>query len=373
MLKKDKVELRYIDLFSGVGGFRYALNKTASQFKIKTKCVGFSETDQNAIKTYKANHILDNEAELGDISNLTSFDTENSKTKASDGLINEYINEKVSDFDILFAGFPCQPFSLMGNGRGFADTRGTLFFHIEKLIMAKRPKFFLLENVRGLYNHNKRETFNQIMAILSNKLGYEAVAWILNSADYGVPQTRRRLYILGFDRSVQQVVADPPKPQNIMKIHNPTAWHILDKKVDDKYYLSDKILKTILSHGSGGFRSKSEINKLIARPLCATMHKMHRACQDNYYSDSFIKGYFDEENQLVKKRRLKNDRIRRLSPTEAFRLQGFDDGFVNKARDSGVSDTQLYRQAGNSITITTVSAILRHVFQKSDLLQATAN
>ena len=133
---------------------------------------------------------------------------------------------------------------------------------------------------------------NEGKNILEKKLKYHTKSWVLDSKEYGVPQTRRRLYILGFlDPEIKSKVS---KPKEVNNPKNPTTWHVLEKEVDDRYYLSKKILKTILSNGSGKFKSKSEINKIIARPLTATMHKMHRACQDNYFSDSFIGGKFDD-------------------------------------------------------------------------------
>ena len=316
--------------------------------KTKQKCrsIGFSEIDKDAIKTYSSNFIIDKtEINFGDITSVS----------------------EIPDFDFLFAGFPCQPFSLMGNGNGFADTRGTLFFHIEKIISAKKPVFFLLENVRGLLTHNKGDTYKTIIKILENKLGYSTLTFLLNSSDYGIPQTRRRVYILGFaDKNIKERIKEPEKI-DLKSTSNPTTWHLLEKDADKKYYLSESILKTILSNGSGGYKAKSEINPLVARPLCATMHKMHRACQDNYFSDRFIYGdYNTKKNDIIINKNKKN-LIRRLTPKEAFRLHGFPDDFVTNAKKAGVSDTQLYRQAGNAITVNVVERILSEVIPKIDI------
>ena len=304
--------------------------------------MGFSEIDKDAVKTYNANFERNpGETEFGDIASIDI--------------------KSMPDFDFLFAGFPCQPFSLMGKGKGFADTRGTLFFHIEKILNAKKPEFFILENVRGLITHDNGKTYRSIIKILEKKLGYSTITWLLNSRDYGIPQTRRRAYILGFKDCNLKMKLEEPAKINLLKTKNPTTWHLLEKSAEDKYYLSKKILKTILSNGSGGFISKSEINPKIAKPLCATMHKMHRACQDNYFSDAFIKGKYDSQKDLIVLNKKISKNIRKITPKEAFRLQGFPDSFVENAKRAGVSDTQLYRQAGNAITIPVAEIVINNI------------
>ena len=330
--------IKYIDLFSGVGGFRKALTDVAKNKRLHTRCVGFSEIDKDAIKTYRANFRADRgELELGDIS----------KIKTSD----------LPDFDLLFAGFPCQPFSIMGKQDGFTDKRGELFFDLARVIGDKQPRFFILENVRGLFTMQGGEVYKRILSILQLKLGYHISVFILNSRDYGVPQTRRRLYILGF-KNREDSMLNPPPVVDLKETQWPTVWHLLERKVDDKYYLSERLKKTILMNGSGNFKAKSEANQLIARPLSATMHKMHRACQDNYYSDRFIFGKYDKNKEEVILNKTMPDRLRRITPLEAFRLQGFEDSFVANAKRAGVSDTQLFRQAGNAVTVSTVKSVL---------------
>jgi len=357
--------IKYLDLFSGIGGFRKAIQITANLHGFTSKCIGFSEIDKYALKTYKANFkIEEQEIDYGDIGKITTKLNNNiEKVREKD------IDNLIPDFDILFAGFPCQSFSIMGNGKGFADTRGTLFFHIEKILQAKKPNFFLLENVRGLYNHDKKRTFSLMLDILRNKLNYKVIHWILDSSNYGVPQTRRRIYIIGFSKDVlgTDQLSEPPKV-DLLNTNTPTTWHILEKNTSLKYFLSKKILKTILSNGTGGYNYKSEINPILAKPICASMHKMHRACQDNYFSKNFINGKYDPINNYITYSKNHNNNIRRLTPLEAFRLQGFPDEFVKNAYSVGVSDTQLYRQAGNAVTIPAVTAILNHIFGHTDLI-----
>jgi DNA (cytosine-5-)-methyltransferase len=224
---------------------------------------------------------------------------------------------------------------MMGQQKGFEDTRGTLFFRIaeivdDKIKRGKKPKAIILENVRSLRTHNNGETYKEIYRILHDVLGYNVFCDILNSADYGVPQTRNRTYIVCFDN--KNAKFEFPEKEKLIK----TLQDLLEPEVDDKYFLSDRILPTILSDGTGGYKAKSEIDLKIARPLCATMAKMHRACQDNYVTQ--------------------NGRVRRLTPRECARLQGFQDSFVIP-----VSDSQAYKQFGNAVTVNVSKAVAQSV------------
>ena len=240
---------------------------------------------------------------------------------------------------MLIGGFPCQPFSMMGEERGFEDARGTLFFRIAEIVKYKiehnkKPKVLVLENVRTLKTHNNCETFKTILKILEEDLGYKVFYNVLNSADYGVPQTRNRLYMICFsDRNIE---FEFPKKVEL----NLCLQDILEESVDEKYFLSEKFIPTILSNGTKGYKSKSEIDLKIARPLCATMNKMHRACQDNYVTQ--------------------NGRIRRLTPRECARLQGFSDDFVIP-----VSDTQAYKMLGNGWTVEVIVWLLQHTIERN--------
>ena len=187
-------------------------------------------------------------------------------------------------------------------------------------------------NVRRLLTHDGGNTFKVIKHIMEKELGYKVFYKILNSSDFGVPQTRNRIFIVCFDN--QDVEFTFPETIDL----NCTMHDMLEENVNDKYFLSDKILKTILSNGTGKYSAKSEIDLEIARPLCSTMHKMHRACQDNYVTD--------------------RGRVRRLTPREAARLQGFPDEFLIP-----VSDTQAYRQFGNAVTVNVAEAVARSILE----------
>jgi DNA (cytosine-5)-methyltransferase 1 len=352
-----KNSLKYLELFAGIGGFRSAIENASKHNGIQAECIGYSEIDANAIKTYKANFgVNESELEIGDINSLDS----------------ELKIKKLPKFDVLLAGFPCQPFSLMGEKEGFADSRGTMFFQIAKILEIKKPEFFILENVRGLKTHDGGKTFERIMQILTEDLDYNVRPELFNSADFGVPQVRRRLYFIGVkNKKTFGQISHLDFSSKVKKNRFQTAWHLLEREVDEKYYLSEKLIKTILAHGSGNYYSKSEINRILARPLTASMHKMHRANQDNYYSDDFIHGEFDGEKVIPGTRSKK--RIRKLTPLEAFRLQGFNDSFVVKAQKAGVSDTQLYKQAGNAITVNVAETILKTILKESQLFSDRRN
>ncbi|WP_459541282.1 DNA cytosine methyltransferase, partial [Parvimonas micra] len=254
--------------------------------------------------------------------------------------INNIDFNTIPSADVVIGGFPCQPFSMMGSELGFEDTRGTVFFTVANLIKqminrGEKPKVVVLENVRRLLTHDGGNTFKVIKHVLEHELGYKVFYKILNSSDYGVPQTRNRIFIVCFDEKV--IDFNFPKKVELKS----TMQDLLERNVDEKYFLSDRLLKTILSNGTGNYKAKSEIDLKIARPLCSTMHKMHRACQDNYVTD--------------------NGKVRRLTPREAARLQGFPDDFVIP-----VSDTQAYRQFGNAVTVNVAESVAKSILEVLD-------
>ena len=306
--------MRILSLFCGCGGLDKGFVNAGYDI------VWANDFDKYAIQTYRAN--FDHSSIEGDIYNVSL--------------------DELPDFDVLIGGFPCQPFSMMGAERGFEDARGTLFFRIAEIIQdrinkGKKPKAIILENVRSLKTHDKGRTYQTIKNILENDLGYKVFCDILNTVDYGIPQTRNRTYIVCFSNEN----AKYSFPEKIAL--DKTLQDLLEHDVDQKYFLSDKILPTILSNGTGGYKAKSEIDLKIARPLCATMAKMHRACQDNYVTQ--------------------NGRVRRLTPRECARLQGFDDTFVIP-----VSDCQAYKQFGNAVTVNVSEAVATSVRKELERL-----
>jgi len=356
-MKKKKV-ITYIDLFSGIGGVRNAMELLTNDLNIESKCLAFSEIDNFATTSYKANYDTSKEIEMGDIVEFT-------KSKSN--------IEKLPDFDILFGGFPCQPFSMMGKQLGLDDERGGLFFSVAKILNVKKPRYVLLENVRNLYTHEKGKTYKKLKKEL-NKYGYDTQEDIFNTSDFGLPQHRRRLYIFAtrkdlitnkdvFKADLIKEYSKKSKNKSI-RYHKNVLDNILDlKEVDEKYYLSKKLKPTILSNGTKNFKSNSKINQLIARPLTATMAKMHRACQDNYYSQEFLNSKCKEtylENEFSKREEAEH-KIRKLTPWEALKLQGFNKKFYINANKVGISNHQLYKQAGNAVSVNTVYSVIDYL------------
>lgn len=357
--------IKHLELFSGIGGFRKAIDLIGSDYGIPVECVGFSELDEFALKTYKANFDTTNEIEIGDIDLFT---------KSKDNIIG------LPNFSLLSGGFPCQSFSMMGKKQGFNDARGNTFYRIIDIVKVKKPDFLLLENVKNLKTHDGGNTFKVIIETLK-KSGYKTVLYdVFNSANFSLAQTRNRVFIFA---SRQQMRKEFEFSENSVldcfkkNIHNSSilkqanVLDVLDKKVDSKYYLSSKLKKTILADGSKNFVSKSEINKLTARPLTATMVKMHRACQDNYYSDDFVRAK-NIDSFLKKeftKEELLNKPIRKLTPKEALALQGFDNNFYTAAIKAGLSNHQLYKQSGNAVSVNTVYAILQYLITEHQIIK----
>lgn len=349
--------MNHLELFAGIGGFRQALTLLSEDFDIPQATIAFSEIDSSAVKSYKAIYNTENELEMGDI---VAFNQDEKNIL------------DLPNIDLLTGGFPCQAFSMMGKQKGFEDMRGNVFFQILEILKRKKPKYVLLENVRNLKTHNNGQTFAYILESLKN-CGYENVYFdIFNTEDFGLAQKRNRVFIFattekikGFSftsKIVKSVFSKVMKDTSLLI--QQSTHDILEKTVDEKFYLSETIKPTILSNGTKTYHSKSEINPLIAKPLTATMVKMHRACQDNYFSDGYIQAEDPVEylETAYTKEELCKQRIRKITPKEAFLLQGFSTECFEKAASAGVSNAQLYKQAGNAVSVNTVYAILYYLF-----------
>lgn len=305
--------MNVVSLFSGCGGMDLGFIKAG--FNI----IYANDIDKYAVKSYK--HNINNHIVEADITN-----------------INE---NEIPLHDVLIGGFPCQPFSMMGSQHGLDDVRGTLFYDIARVMAHHRPKIAVLENVRTLVSHDGGRTIKIIRETFQN-LDYDTEIHHVNSVDFGVPQTRNRVFIVCIRKDLD-IVFTSPQPVKLTK----NLKDILEKNVDPKYYLSHRILPTILSHGSGKYYSRSEIDLEIARPLTATMAKMHRANQDNYVTDPSDKALEAGKTQ-----------IRRLTPRECARLQGFPEDY-----EIIVSDTQAYKQFGNAVTVNVAESIARQIIE----------
>lgn len=319
----------FIDLFAGIGGFRIAMQNLGG------KCVYSSEFDAKAQESYFANY---GEMPFGDI------------TKE---ITKKYIPEH---FDILCAGFPCQAFSLAGRRLGFKDeTRGTLFFEVENILRKHQPKAFFLENVKGLAIHDKGRTLKTILNHLDNA-GYDVVPpQILNAMDYGVPQHRERIYIIGFRKDLGIDVKTFQYPQPVTTGENrPKFRDVMEKEeVSVKYYLSTVYVETLKRH-----RARHE----------AAGHGFgYEIIDTNGVANAIVVGGMGRERNLIIDKRLKDytpvtnikgevnrEGIRKMTPREWARLQGFPDEFKIV-----VADASAYKQFGNSVAIPAIQATAR--------------
>lgn len=364
-------------LFSGIGAIEHAFQRLG----IKHKIVFAGDIEPNCKKSYFANYEISEEDWFNDI---RDFDARKYKGQV----------------DFLVGGAPCQAFSMVGHRLGFEDARGTLFYEFARVVKETKPKVFLFENVRGLLNHDQGRTWHVIHDIFE-ELGYDVKFRVLNSCDYGIPQHRERVYCLGFKKKTEFKYPAPIELKYIMydfledytdskyflkekgikfvtshknriksytqingdiqlcqKRNQQFNWHgdfvfhpqaldeipdekfdefIFDvKDVEEKYYLSEKVAKYVLAGGTKNFKTSTKTDLDIARPLLQSMHKMHRAGVDNYVTH---KG-----------------RIRKLTPRECLRLMGFKDSFKIV-----VSDTATYQQAGNSIVVDVLIALLKQM------------
>lgn len=293
-------KIKFVDLFAGIGGFRYGLIQAFGENNVE--CVLSSEIDKFAQKTYQANFNCANL--VGDIK-----------------MIDE---TKIEDFDLLMAGFPCQPFSKAGKEKGFDDERGTLFFEILRILKHKKPKMILLENVKRLKNHDQGNTFNIILEKLK-EVGYKIYYKILSSKDFGLPQNRERLFIVGFlDHNIHfefpNIEAGPVQLKSIF-----------DECVDPKYTISDKLW--------AGSQRRKEENKQKGRGFGYQLFTGEES-----YASTLTARYYKDGSDLFIQQENKNPR--KLTPNEARKYQGFPDSFKFV-----VCDSQLYKQFGNSVSV----------------------
>lgn len=324
-----KPKFKFIDLFAGIGGFRIAMQN------LKGKCIFTSEWDKYSKLTYKANF---GEFPFGDI------------RKDS---IKNYIPD---GFDVLCAGFPCQAFSIAGKRGGFEDTRGTLFFEVAEIIKDKKPKAIFLENVKGLRSHDRGKTLATILNVLREDLGYFVPEpQVINARNFGVPQNRERIFIVGFRKDLGITEFKYPNPSKI-KI---TLQDILEKDiVSVKHYLSETYLETLRRHKArhkskgNGFGYEIISNSGVANAVvCGGMGRERNLVFDDRLEDftpiTNIRGEVNKEG------------IRKMTPREWARLQGFPDKFKIV-----VSDAQAYKQFGNSVAVPAIQATAKKIIAK---------
>jgi len=384
--------------FSGIGAPEMALKYLGIDFVSVFAC----EIDKYARQSFKQLH--------------------NTKTFYND--ITKRNHKEVEQLDLYVAGFPCQAFSMAGKRKGFEDTRGTLFYNVAQFIKINKPKVFVLENVKGLVSHDSGKTFQTIIDILSNNggtqngqiildmfddgLGYHIYWQVLNTKNYGIPQNRERIFIVGFKDFKN---FNFPKSIKLkLKLKD-----LLQDNTNNKYHLSYKMCKSIFQASKGNWQSgKMTIDTDIAKTINARVFKMGKADTDNYItvkdkyylsdkakerlkrhnnntiyndiSNCILAGYYkqggrDQQYIQVEDKPISKDgiskclkvggdvpcfevktntkKIRRLTPLECWRLQGFKDNDFFSVK--GLSDTQLYKQAGNSITVDVLMALFKKI------------
>ena len=324
--------LKSIDLFAGIGGIRLGFDRA---FGDSIKTVFVSEWDEYAQKTYTAN-FHDDFKIAGDITKIAVDD--------------------IPDFDICLAGFPCQAFSLAGQRKGFKDdykgmARGTLFFDVARICERKKPKVIFCENVKGLTIHDKGRTFEIITETLK-QIGYKPFEQILNSRDFGVPQNRERIYIVAFRNDIAPEEFIFPTPVDSSK----RIKDIIEKKpVAAKYYLSDVYMETLKRHkarheakGHGFGYEIRDWDDVAGAIVCGGMGRERNLIIDKRQTDltptTHIKGEINK------------DGVRKMTPREWARLQGFPDDFKLV-----LADVHLYKQFGNSVTVPVIEAIAKKV------------
>jgi DNA (cytosine-5)-methyltransferase 1 len=292
----------FIDLFCGIGGFRYACNRSFEKLGIEGECVFSSDIDEYARESYNANF---GEYPSGDITKIDEKD--------------------IPNHDLLLGGFPCQPFSIIGLGKGFNDTRGTLFFDIARILKEKKPKAFVLENVKRLVGHNGGKTFATIMNVLKD-LGYYVDYKVLNALDCGLPQKRERVVIVGstkpFNMKWPEKIAD-----------GKTLKDILETDVPKKYFASD----TIINKRKAMHKSDYELS---------VWHENKAGNISSYPYSCALRAGASYNYLLV-------NGERRFTPRELLRLQGFPDSFKIV-----VNDSQIRKQTGNAVPVDLISCVL---------------
>lgn len=364
-MTNNKKEFRFIDLFAGIGGFHIAMHENGG------KCVFASEIDKFARQTYEHN-----------FKNISPeiFENGNFNRDITDPTLDY---SKIPNFDILCAGFPCQPFSHAGLKKGFDDTRGTLFFNIKEIIKSKIevnklnenvtiPKILFLENVKGFKNHDKGNTFKVVKRTL-NELGYEVAAEVLNSKHFGVPQNRERIFIVAWYRELVKK----------MDFKFPFGLTEANEVIFEKDKLDDKAKKTFVGDILLEDNELKKMEKLHKKTYTISEklwsgHKRRRIQHaekgngfgyslfnaKSHYTSTISARYYKDGSEILieqKKSHTRTDRPRKLHPFEAARLQGYP---IDSWYEIPVSDNQAYKQFGNSVSIPVVKTIASEIIKQ---------
>ncbi len=343
----SKADFTFIDLFAGIGGIRIPFQNLGGE------CLFSSEWDKFSIKTYAANF---GELPKGDISKISS--------------------NEIPYHDILLAGFPCQAFSQAGLRKGFSDTRGTMFFEIQRILAAKEPKAFLLENVKQLKGHDKGKTLKLILEILrgennqtipddypvseevrnsmNKKLNYAVDFRVLKANNFGVPQKRERIYIVGFNRNYfdESINLDQKISEMFSYLENKRSQTMLgnvledNSLIDPKYTISDRLL-------AGHIRRRKE-HKIKGNGFGYSLFN-----KESPFCNTISARYYKDGSEILIDQSDINKNPRKLTPRECARIQGFPDKYIVNA----VSDVQIYRQFGNSVSVPVINEIAKGILE----------
>jgi len=344
----EEADFTFIDLFAGIGGIRYPFQK------LNGHCVFTSEWDKFAQKTYLANY---GEMPHGDITKIHAND--------------------IKDHDILLGGFPCQAFSQAGLKQGFSDTRGTMFFEIQRILAKKKPKAFLLENVKQLKGHDKGRTLKTIIDILrgehyqdipddvpmseearhalSEQLNYWVTYKVLRAADFGVPQNRERIFIVGFDKDYfngadfDALFSWPVPPKIPTRVGNILVpQHVLEDEIQalgkDRYTISDQLWD--------GHKKRKEEHKTKGNGFGYSLFNA-----DSEYTNTISARYYKDGSEILIDQEHLGKNPRKLTPRECANLQGFPENFIVDA----VSQGQIYKQFGNSVCVKVIEAVANQI------------
>jgi DNA (cytosine-5)-methyltransferase 1 len=367
-----KNKIKVATVFSGIGALEWALKRLNLEHEIVFACdSGEVETvdidyENELKKIKKISNLGEQKKYMDSFTNAKKVNFVKKSYLSNFGIEEEKFYSDVRLFDgvkfkdkvdLFVGGSPCQSFSTMGYKKGLEDARGTLFFDYARLVKEISPKVFIFENVNGLLKHDSGKTWDIISKIF-NELNYKIFFKVLDSADFGIPQRRRRIFVVGFkNRKVEFEFPEKVdlnfKMQDFLEEKVPFGNFKRNKNgdvvlkrgvglVEKKHILSSKVLAHVMSTGTKNYITKPEIDLSIARPLLSSMHKMHRAAVDNYVTTKFG--------------------VRRLTPRESLRLMGFDDEFKIV-----VSDTQMYKQAGNSIVVDVLMSLVNNIINTGEL------
>ena len=377
--------MKFLDLFAGIGGFRFGMESAGHE------CIGFCEIDKFARASYKAIHDTEGEIELHDITTVTDEEIRN-----------------IGHVDVICGGFPCQSFSIAGSRRGFEDTRGTLFFEIARFADILKPKYLFLENVKGLLNHDKGNTFKTILGALDG-LGYDVEWQVLNSKNFSVPQNRERVFIIGHlregrTRRVFPIIRENAKSDNqqskieiVGNTKNPNGTRqgtrsivhstngIIGTLTATDYKEPKQVAIPVLTPDRENKRQNGRRFKTDGEPMFTlTAQDRHGILIKEATKKGFAKAEIGDSvnlshpNSKTRRGRVGKQiantlltgesqgvvepdfRIRKLTPRECWRLQGFPDWAFDKAQEVN-SNSQLYKQAGNSVTVNVIAAIAKEL------------